>query len=77
MSLREQLDELIGKMESKGVMTRRPGRPGRPTTNPLTSSIRVRVSPAQQEKFNSLGGSEWLRAVIDAAVIQQKAGDTE
>ena len=52
-------------------------RPGRPTTNPLTKKIESRVTPAQHDKFVALGGSEWLRAVIDEASIHVEKQATE
>jgi hypothetical protein len=56
-------------MTTKPVPVRRPGRP---TTNPLTKKIEARVSPAQHDKFVALGGSEWLRAALDAATVKDE-----
>ncbi len=44
---------------------RGPGRPIEP--DPKTATLRVRVTPQQREKFDGLGGADWLRRQIDRA----------
>lgn len=53
-----------------GGAPKRMGRPPGSTRTDRTAVIPVqRVTPAQREKFDKLGGSEWLRAQIDKARI--------
>lgn len=44
---------------------RGPGRPFEP--DPKTETLRVRVTPQQREKFEGLGGADWLRRKVDRA----------
>lgn len=48
---------------------RQRGRPPVPADRALTGRVRARVTPAQEAKFESLGGSAWLRRQIDRARI--------
>lgn len=53
------------------MTTDQPKRRGRPPGSGLppelrkSETIRVRVTPAQLEKFERLGGEQWLRERID------------
>lgn len=39
--------------------------PGRPTDQPLTTRIQIRVTEAQREEFKRRGGSAWLQGLLD------------
>ena len=45
----------------------RKGSGRKPTKHPLDVLIAARVTPEQRDKFRALGGSEWLRKLIDKA----------
>lgn len=45
------------------------GRPPVPSDRALSGRVRARVTPAQEAKFEALGGSEWLRRAIDRAKL--------
>lgn len=44
-------------------------KPGKPRLSDVeqTVLVSVRMTPTQRQKFKALGGSEWVRAQIDAA----------
>ena len=45
---------------------------GRPQVSPekaRSATIRVRVTPAQAQKFEELGGADWIRAKIDRTKV--------
>lgn len=49
---------------------RAPGRPRLPDSERLSAVIPPqRVRPDQREKFDALGGAEWLRKAIDRAKV--------
>ena len=61
-----KLDKYGNEIEDDGY--RNPGGgSGRPkSSNPASKSISIRVTPYQHEKFLSLGGSKWVKEILDA-----------
>ncbi len=50
---------------------------GRPTDNPLTKSVLIRMSPDQKARLLKLGGSAWVRGQIEKASGEKKAQEGE
>lgn len=46
--------------------TKRPGRPPGPTGKAMAGTYPVRLTTAQREKLERLGGAQWVRDLIDA-----------
>jgi hypothetical protein len=44
------------------------GRP--PSTDPATKLVTVKMTPRQHEQFLLLGGSRWLKRLIDESLTQ-------
>jgi hypothetical protein len=49
--------------------TARRGRPPVAETQRLTERAEIRLTQAQREKFEALGGAEWVRGLIDKAKV--------
>ena len=47
--------------------TPRRGRPPMPPHKGMTARFELRLTPAQRNKLESLGGADWLRSRIDTA----------
>lgn len=47
----------------------RRGRPPVADTQRLTERAEIRLTQAQREKFEALGGAEWVRGLIDKAKV--------
>lgn len=52
---------------------KRMGRPPAPPGVGQTEMIRARCTPAQREKFDALGGPDWLRRQIERATLPRPA----
>ena len=54
--------------------TPKPRGPGRPSLSDSedTVALTARVLRRQREKFNAMGGAEWLRGAIDRARVPSK-----
>lgn len=50
-----------------GTLKRKPGRPPLPDDQRHTARIEIRMTEAQREKLEQLGGAAWLRTRIDKA----------
>jgi hypothetical protein len=51
------------------TLPRPPGRPRAPPDKALTARAELRLTPAQKEKLELLGGPDWIRDRIDKAKI--------
>lgn len=54
------------------MKTTTPARRGRPPvadTQRLTERAEIRLTQAQREKFEALGGAEWVRGLINKAKV--------
>lgn len=47
---------------------KRPGAGRPPAADPATKMVQVKMTPRQHAKFLELGGSRWIKRLIDAAL---------
>jgi hypothetical protein len=63
----------------KGGTRQGAGRP--PATDPATKLITVKLTPSQHAKFLELGGSRWVKRLLDTALgklaAAEKAASTD
>jgi hypothetical protein len=65
-----KFDEYGNEIEDDGYRNPGGGYGRPPSSNPASKSISIRVTPSQHKKFVSLGGSKWIREIIDDAAEQ-------
>lgn len=54
---------------------KKPGRPPAPPDKALTARAELRLTAAQKEKLELLGGADWLRDRIDRAKVPHPPGE--
>ena len=55
----------ILNLQRMSELKRKPGRP--PATDKATLLITIKATPAQKAKFLELGGSRWVKRLLDKA----------
>ena len=60
-----KFDEYGNEIEDDGYRNPGGGEGRPPSLNPASKSISIRVTPDQHEKFKLLGGSKWIKQIID------------
>ena len=65
------INSMKPKLTGRGGAGRGQGRKPKPD-KVETVPIAVRVTPEQREKFQQLGGAQWMRMKIDEAKIPKK-----
>lgn len=60
---------------AKGGKREGAGRP--PATNPATKLVTVKMTPEQHRKFIEIGGSRWLKRMLETTSASEKAQGKE
>jgi len=54
---------------------KRPGAGRPPAADPATKMVQVKMTPRQHAKFLELGGSRWVKRLIDAELLNIATSD--